>query len=218
MDNEIWKDVCGYEGLYAVSNMGRVKSLNYRHTRKEKILRQCKNIWGYLFVNLWKNGEHKIYQVHRLVLSTFSPIANMSELLVNHKDECKTNNNLSNLEWCTKLYNNTYNDRHKRVGEKLRGKTRSAATKKKISEALSKPIVQIDVPTNKGVNVWSSGKDAEREGGFNNGNVSQCCKNKFHREGNNIYKGYKWQYLHDYISQIDPRIKKIMLFGKEYTF
>ena len=167
MDNEIWCDVKGYEGRYQVSNLGNVKSLNYRGTGKEKILRQGKNTWGYLFAVLCKNGEHKMYQVHRLILMTFNPVENMSELLVNHKDEDKTNNNLNNLEWCTKLYNNTYNDRHKKIGEKLRGKTRSEATKQKLREANSIPIVQIDPSTNKVINVWGSGHEAQREGGYN---------------------------------------------------
>ena len=230
--DEIWRDIKNYEGLYQVSNWGRVKSLVDNHGKfREKILSPGKHGKGYLAVNLCKGGEHKRYTVHRLVLMTFSPVANMSELLVNHKDEDKTNNNLNNLEWCTTLYNNTYNDKHKKIGEKLRGKPLSEATKRKLSEAntgkklsdetkrkLSKPIVQLDASINKVINVWGSAMAAERECGFNNGNIIKCCKNKYIREGNNIYKGYKWQYLHVYMHNIDSRIKKVILFGKEYVF
>ena len=183
MDNEIWCDVKGYEGRYQVSNLGNVKSLNYRGTGKEKILRQGKNTWGYLFVILTKNGEHKMYQVHRLILMTFNPVENMSELLVNHRDEDPTNNNLNNLEWCTALYNNTYNDRHKRVAEKN-----------------SIPIAQLTLD-GKFVKAWKSSHEAEREGGFYQGAIIKCCKNKFNREGNNIYKGYRFMYLSEYMDK-----------------
>ena len=212
---EEWRDIAGYAGKYQVSNLGNVKSLNYKRTGKEKILRPQGTRLGYLQIGLFKGGECKRYIVHRLVLSTFSPVENMDELQVNHINEKKDDNRLENLEWCTCSYNNTYNDRHKRVGEKLRGRTLSEATKKKISGANSKPIVQIDASTNKVVNVWGSSYAAEREG-FNPSNIIKCCKNKFNREGNNIYKGYKWQYLSYYISQIDSRIKKIILFDKEF--
>ena len=193
---EEWRDVCGFEGKYQVSNLGNVKSLNYNRTGKEKILRPRENRWGYLLVCLSKEGECKWYKVHRLVLSTFSPCENMESLLVNHKDENKLNNRLENLEWCTYSYNNTYNGRHKRIGEK---------------EAI--PIVQLDPHTNKVVNVWGSSMAAERECGYSTSGINQCCKGK-----RNTHKDYKWQYLHYYISQIDLRIKKVILFGKEYVF
>ena len=202
---EKWRDVKGYEGKYQVSNMGRVKSLyDGRHKIfREKILKPGKDRGGYLYVLLCRNGEHKMYKVHRLVLMTFNPIDGMDELLVNHKDEDKTNNNLNNLEWCTTLYNNTYNDKHKKIGEKnTNGKC-------------SIPIAQL---TQDGelANVYKSAHDAEREGGYAPSNIIKCCKNKLNREGNNIYKSYKWCYLYEYISKIDPRIKKVILFDKEY--
>ena len=88
----------------------------------------------------------------------------------------------------------TFSEEHKnKLSESLKGRTLSEETRRK----LSIPIVQIDPSTNKVVNVWSSSIDAERTGGFNHGAIIQCCKNKYNREGNNIYKGYKWQYLHE---------------------
>ena len=218
---EVWRTIVGYEGLYAISNMGRVKSLNYGRTGKEKILRPCKDKDNYLQVGLYKGGKPKWYTVHRLVLSTFNPCENMDELQVNHIDENKENNNLSNLEWCTCKENCNHGTRNMRMAEKLRGRTLSDETRKKLSGAkrkLSKPIVQIDPSTNKIVTVWKSSHGAKREGGFNQGNIISCCKNKYSREGNNIYKSYKWQYLHVYIHNIDPRIKKVILFDKEYEF
>ena len=206
MDEEIWKDIVGYEGKYAVSNLGRVKSLNYNHTGKEKLLRPCKHKDGYLQIGLSKEGERKMYTIHRLVLSTFSPVKNIENLEVNHLDEDKTNNCLSNLEWCTRSYNNNYGTRNDRVAKTMTNGKRSI------------PIAQLTLE-GKLVNVWKSSHDAEREEeGFHQSAILKCCKNKYSREGNNIYKGYKWQYLHYYISQIDPRIKKVILFNKEYEF
>lgn len=193
---EIWKDIKGYEGLYQVSNKGNVKSLNYNRTGEEKILRPGVGSQGYLQVNLYKNGKCKMLNVHRLVLMTFNPINNMDSLQVNHKDENKQNNCLSNLEWCNRKYNNNYGTRNQR----------SAQSK-------SIPVVQLDPNTNKVINVYGSAMKAKRQG-FDNGNISRCCKNKFSRPGNNIYKGYKWQYMSNYIKSIDSRIKKVILFDK----
>ena len=69
-NEEIWCPINGYEGLYEVSDQGRVKSLKFG---KERILKPGRNTQGYLLVNLWKNGEHKWYLVHRFVAKTFIP-------------------------------------------------------------------------------------------------------------------------------------------------
>jgi hypothetical protein len=109
---EIWKDVSGYEGLYQVSNLGRVKSVPrcdkvtytsgtvwYRN-RKGRIIHQNNHLNGYKLVNLCKDGTSKTYFVHRLVANAFLP--NPSSLpQVNHKDGDKDNNSIENLEWCT---------------------------------------------------------------------------------------------------------------------
>ena len=79
------------------------------------------------------------------------------------------------------------------------------------------PVVQLTLDGEL-VNVYGSAHEAERECGFHQSNIISCCKNKYSREGNNIYKSYKWQYLHVYIHNIDPRIKKEILFDKEYEF
>ena len=85
---EIWKDIIGYEGRYQVSNLGRVKSLNYNNTNKEKILKPKKENNGYLRVNLSKNGKAKMYSVHRLVAIVYIPNPENKET-VNHKNENK---------------------------------------------------------------------------------------------------------------------------------
>lgn len=189
---EIWKDIKGYKGLYQVSNKGNVKSLNYRRTGKEKILKPMVIRDGYLQMELYKNGKRKNLLIHRLVLMTFAPIDNMDKLDANHKDENKQNNCLSNLEWCDKSYNNNYGTR---------------------TQKTAKPVVQLDPTTNEVINVYCSAWEADRQG-FHQSAISKCCKNKFSRQGNNIYKGYKWQYMSDYIKSIDSKIKKVVLFDK----
>ena len=109
--DEIWKPVVGYEGLYEVSNFGRVRSL-----RRNKILKLKNEVDGYIRVTLCNGGTEKLYQVHRLVAQAFIP--NPDNLpQINHKDEVKSNNIVTNLEWCTVHYNNTYGTRLQRVRE-----------------------------------------------------------------------------------------------------
>ena len=105
---EEWRAVPGYEGLYEVSNMG-----NVRNVRRNKLLRLPKTNDGYIRVSLYKNGIKTCFQVHRLVAQAF--IENPDNLpMINHKDEDKTNNNVTNLEWCDVKYNNNYGSRLER--------------------------------------------------------------------------------------------------------
>ena len=118
MVDEVWKDVQGYEGLYQVSNFGRIKSLervvkwfarNHWCERFdcEKILSQEKNTTGYKTIKLFKDGKKKKLNVHRLVAVAFIPNPEKKET-VNHKDGDRTNNNVSNLEWATYSENNQH--------------------------------------------------------------------------------------------------------------
>lgn len=141
---EIFKDVVGYEGLYQVSNLGRVRS-----SYSGKILRSATKKRGYQYVNLYKDKISKMHQVHRLVAMTFIPNPNNLPI-VNHKDEDPTNNNVENLEWCTHTYNINYGTARQRISESrighnfglvgesapMYGKRHSEETKKKISNSL----------------------------------------------------------------------------------
>ena len=132
---EEWRDIKGYEGKYQISNLGRVKSLNYKHTKKEKILSNVPDTEGYLLVSLYKSGKKKPFRIHKLVAIHFIPNPNnLPE--INHKDEDKTNNGVSNLEWCSIEYNLNYGTRNKRISEKLKGREFTEEHKKKISEKM----------------------------------------------------------------------------------
>lgn len=107
---EIWKDIPNYEGLYQISNKGRVKS--FRQSSKlgkvaEYILKPSVANNGYCQVTLYDNTIRKKFLIHRLVANAFLPNPNNLPQ-VNHKDENRLNNNVENLEWCTAEYNNAY--------------------------------------------------------------------------------------------------------------
>ena len=105
--NEQWRDIAGYEGVYEVSDLGRVRSHKYGKTR---VLRVYKNRDGYLQVALCKGGKIKQYYIHRLVAQAFIENDDETKIYINHRDECKQNNRFWNLEYCTPKYNANYND------------------------------------------------------------------------------------------------------------
>lgn len=177
---EIWKDVNGYEGLYQVSNTGRVRSLNYNHTGEVKILAPSSDRRGYKHVNLFSQGTRRIKLIHRLVAEAF--INNPDNLPhVNHKDECKSNNVVENLEWCTQEYNNNYNGRAKRAGVNIK-----KALEGKIPDANPPKKVYQYTMNNELVKVWKSTAECVRNG-YNH--VSECCNNIRKQD-----KGYKWSF------------------------
>jgi len=141
---EIWKDVVGYEGLYQVSNLGRIKSFHPRY-KKERILKTHKRVNGYIFICLHKDKELFTVDVHRLVAQAFVPNPCPEKYhYVLHLDDNQQNNVYTNLKWGTQKENCNTEHHHKtlsesckkRVGEKnpFYGKTHSAETKQKLSE------------------------------------------------------------------------------------
>lgn len=161
MKKEYWKPIKGYEGLYMVSNWGRVKSIKFG---KERILKPVTNSSGYLLVGLYKNNIEKKYSVHRLVAEAFIPNPyNLPQ--VNHRDENKLNNNVDNLEWCTNEYNINYGTR---------------------TERYSKPVLQYTLD-GEFVGEWPSARECGRNG-FNQGSVSACCRGKLKTHRGFIWK------------------------------
>lgn len=162
-NEEIWKYVDGYTE-YQVSNTGKVKSLKFG---KERILKVRNSSNGYLYVSLCGNGVVSQQQVHRLVANAFLPNPlNLPQ--VNHKDENTKNNCVFNLEWCTSEYNINYGTR---------------------TERCSKRVLQLDKYTCEVIRKWDSAMQIERELGFSNGNICNCCNGK----RKSVY-GYKWRY------------------------
>lgn len=168
---EQWKDVKGYEGLYQISNEGRVKSLNYKRMGIEKVMRPQKDKNGYLIIHFCKNGIHYNHKIHRLVAEAFIVNPNNSTE-VNHINENKDDNRAENLEWCNRKYNMNYGTIIQRKRDKL-----------------TKPILQL---TTDGILIkeWNGAKEIQRETSYFQSNISRCC--------NGLQKtayGYKWKYV-----------------------
>ena len=187
---EIWRTAVYkdeiYEGLYKVSNLGRILSLNYKRTGKSKLMNPSEDKDGYLIVELCKNGEYKMCLVHRLVAFAF--LENPENLpQVNHKDENKTNNFVflnedgsvdkekSNLEWKSPKDNINHGTRNERVSKAM------------TNGKLSKPVLQLTL-TGELIREWPSTKECGRNG-FNQSNVWACCNGKKPQ-----YKGFRWEY------------------------
>lgn len=173
---EEWRPIVGFEGLYEISNEGNVRSLNYMGS-KGKIgnISLEFNSKGYLLAPLHLDNIRKRRRVHRLVAEAFIP--NPKKLSqVNHIDEDKSNNHVSNLEWCSPKYNTNHGTRNKRAGEG-------------ISKALSKPVVAVHPVNNKVVASFISTVEAGKSG-YDPSSVSRCCRGfaKTHR-------GLHWQYV-----------------------
>ena len=188
-DIEIWKtavyDGIVYEGLYKVSNLGRILSLNYRNTGKSELMTPGEMPNGYFQVGLHKNGKQKMCLVHRLVAQTFIPNPeNLPE--VNHKDENKTNNFVflnedgsinkekSNLEWKNHRDNCNHGTRNERM-----------------AKAQSKRVLQLSLSGDL-IREWESTRECGRNG-FCQGAVSACCRGEISH-----YKGFRFMYAEDY--------------------
>lgn len=180
---EIWRPVRGYEGWYEVSNFGRVRSLTHmiphycggERIVRGKILKQYFTKWGYKYVMLYKDGVSKHSVVHRLVAEAFIPNPNNLPC-VNHKDEDKTNNHVENLEWCTYAYNNNYGTKKKRI------------SKAKTNGKRSKLVLQYTL-NGEFVAEYPSGREVERQKGFEQASIGRCCLGK----QKSAY-GYIWKY------------------------
>lgn len=179
---EIWKDILNYEGLYQVSNLGRVKSLKklswngYSYITKPERILKLSNSKGYKFVRLYKDKVAKNYTIHRLVAIAFIENKNNYKE-VNHIDGNKLNNNATNLEWCTKSHN-------------IKHAYRTGLNKARIGKnnEQSKKVIQYDKNMNK-IKIWECISDIERKLKIDHSTVIRCAKHKQKTAG-----GYKWEY------------------------
>lgn len=166
--HEIWKDIEEYEGIYQVSNLGRVKS-SYTNS----ILKGCKTSNGYIKVNLYKNGIVSTKTIHRLVAQAFiSNSENKSQ--VNHIDENKTNNVISNLEWSTAKENNNHGTRNERAA-------------KAISKTKSIPIIATNIKTDESTE-FNSSKECARQLGLHKGNISHVLTGRLKHTSGYTFK------------------------------
>ena len=187
MEEEIWKDIIGYEGKYQVSNKGNVKSLNYNKTKRSKILRPSKDKGGYYRVALCKNGKAKPVYIHFLVATAFNKKYESTEtLIVNHIDETRTNNNSDNLEWCT--YSQNINH---------------GTCKDRMSKNSSIPVIQVDFNLNL-IDIFKSAKDASICGDYIKTSISSCCLGKYKE-----HRGYRWYFLNS------NQARSIIYYNKE---
>ena len=182
---ENWKDIENYEGLYQISDCGRVKSLardiycqngTFHHHMEEKILVQRIEKHGYARVNLYLNGESKTMKVHRLVAEAFIPNPE-NKPQVNHKDENPLNNCVDNLEWCTASYNVNYGTRTARAVQNRR-------YPKLGNHPRAKQVFCVEL--NK---TFDCAKRVEEELGIWETSIIKVCKGKGKTAG-----GFHWKY------------------------
>lgn len=172
---EFWMDVPNFEGYYQDSTYGRVKSILRKtecpqcggcRTVPERILKPRKDKYGYLYLDLNKNGKAKTFKVHRIIADTF--IANFNnENQINHLNEVKTDNQVWNIRYCSASENINWGTRNERIQKK---------------------IIQYDMD-GKFIKEWDSGTIASRELGLYNSNLVECLKGRRKTAG-----GFKWAY------------------------
>lgn len=165
MSNEIWKDIPGYEGIYQASTLGRIKSINPSGKGVDIIMSEKSISNGYKMVYLKRGKKPKTFLIHRLIAMTF--LDNPDSLpIVNHKNENKLDNRVTNLEWCTANYNCSYGSRKNSQAQKLG--TRVLCVEKNLK--------------------FQSFGEASRALNIPYQNISRCCKLPNRTAG-----GYHWK-------------------------
>ena len=179
---EIWKDIKNYEGLYQVSNLGRVKSFprTGTHQATEHILSQANGSKGYMLVVL-QNKSRKTCRVHRLVAEAFIPNPNNLPQ-VDHIDDNKKNNCVSNLQWIT-------NEDNMKKSWQTGARTLEKTYKRGKEHFRARAINQYDMQGNF-IKTWCSISEAERQLNLKRSNIGYCCQNK-----KKSANGYKWEYV-----------------------
>lgn len=194
-NNEIWKPVVGYEGLYEISSMGRVNSLGRwgkgrngsMKYHKGGLLNVCYDNNGYKCVVLSKEGKPKKCRIHRLIAEAFIPNPE-NKPCIDHINTIRDDNRIENLRWCTQKEN-----------------LNNPISIEKQKEVQGTPTLQFS-KDGRLIKLWNSIIDAERTLGFSHGNICRCCKGTYKTLGGYIWKYYnKETYL---IGIMNNNIKK----------
>lgn len=212
-ESEVWKPIVGYEGIYEVSNYGRVKRLAYvehllksgiypyeRHYNDRILKGSISKVHGYHVTTLMKDGIQKHHLSHRLVAEAFIPNPN-NYPFINHKDETRLNNKVDNLEWCTPLYNTRY-------GGGIQRGTEARRKSKKGWKRVFQYSINGDF-----IASFESLNEAERTTGFKSISISNSC------HSNNVRRfGFYWRFESDgyiYGESLIDRAKRLNLSAAE---
>lgn len=178
---EAWKDIVGYEGLYQISNKGRLKHLKSSHVIDEHICKCYINNNGYYIAHLYKNNERKMFLLHRLVATAFIENTNNYEF-VNHINSKRTDCRAENLEWCDRSYNTKWSYKTNDRRGKMNWKSGANNAKAKAIFMKSKD--------GKIIKKFDCIMDAQRELGIPSNNIVACLKGRYKTSG-----GYLWDYV-----------------------
>lgn len=192
MKEEVWKDIAGYEGLYQVSNLGKVKSLNYKNSGYPKVLKNSLSKIGYYRVSLYKI-KRKQFNIHRLVADAFVENPD-NKKYVDHINTIKTDNRAENLRFVTMTENN--NNPITKIKMSISGKKRppiSNLTREKLklfgytrkSKNRTRRVICID----SGV-IYESQHEAERKTGIHANSISMVCNGKRNHCKNTHWRFY----------------------------
>lgn len=201
-DKEEWREIKGFDGVYFVSNYGRVKSIDRvgrnNHFYPGRILKPKTDKNGYKIVNLYNDFGHIDKKIHRLVAEAFIP--NPSNYpLINHKNEKPEDNYYLNLEWCTPKYNSNYGTRNKRISEAQKKVPREymqgdknyfhTHIYKRKDHPFARKVNQYDLDGNL-IAVFYCMEDAAEAVGCSPSAISMACRGLRDK-----IKGFKWSYV-----------------------
>ncbi len=181
---EVWKSIEGYEGMYEISNLGRIKSFK-ADKQNGKILKLKNSTSGYSKCALFKDNHPTTFTIHKLVAQAFIPNTD-NKSQINHIDGNKENNRVDNLEWCTPKENMKHASktglikrgrRNKRVKKNSKTKEKYIAPKGEYSKNAKKVLC---VTTGE---VFNCIKYASEKYGIDNSDISKCCRGKIYHAG-----------------------------------